>query len=470
MKALKRARMDRYQTVKELQQEIAAYQSGFATKAENASLFKQMILLHKRHKAESVLLAGSVAVLVAVVTGFVIKVSTEKNRAEANLVALKKTAPTFCAEAIRFLGENQLEEALKHITQAATLVPENADYHYLKGNVCEALLRLRDARTAYAVALDRNPGHALAAANLKLCQKILQDSPGDDPLKPASLYELYALMRQQERFAEARAMMQRLGKQLAYSTAREQLDEAGVQGTVTADDDGLLRVHLSNTAIEDLSPLRGLSIKDLRLSDTAVHDLSPLQGMPLTLLHLGRTQVNDLTPLRGMKLADLEIYATANGQGVTDLGPLQGMPLVRLNMANNDIRDLSPLRGMPLEFLDMDALPASDLSALRGMPLNTLRLCKTPITDLTPLRGLPLRNLALADCLKLTDLTPLAECKDLESLLVPAQCKDLSAIRHLPKLKWISSSQARWDDKLARPAQTAAEFWKEYDAQKKSGK
>src|SRR2546422_11679138 len=41
MKALSRARMDRYQTVTDLQKDIEAYQTGFATTAERASVWRQ---------------------------------------------------------------------------------------------------------------------------------------------------------------------------------------------------------------------------------------------------------------------------------------------------------------------------------------------------------------------------------------------------------------------------------------------
>ena len=41
----------RYQSVPELQRDVQAYQNGFATSAEHASLAKQLVLLVRRHKA-----------------------------------------------------------------------------------------------------------------------------------------------------------------------------------------------------------------------------------------------------------------------------------------------------------------------------------------------------------------------------------------------------------------------------------
>ena len=84
MKALALKREDRYQNVPELQKDIEAYQGGFATRAEHASAWRQLALLIKRHQKEFALAAVALLVLVATVAGFLVKVTKEKNRAEAN--------------------------------------------------------------------------------------------------------------------------------------------------------------------------------------------------------------------------------------------------------------------------------------------------------------------------------------------------------------------------------------------------
>ncbi|MFM8984067.1 MAG: FHA domain-containing serine/threonine-protein kinase, partial [Spartobacteria bacterium] len=57
MKALASLQQHRYPRVEDLAKDIEAYQSGFATKAENASALRQIVLLVKRHKAASTLIA-----------------------------------------------------------------------------------------------------------------------------------------------------------------------------------------------------------------------------------------------------------------------------------------------------------------------------------------------------------------------------------------------------------------------------
>ncbi len=55
LKALAREKAKRYQSVSALVADIQAYQSGFATSAENASLFRQVWLLVKRHRMAAAL-------------------------------------------------------------------------------------------------------------------------------------------------------------------------------------------------------------------------------------------------------------------------------------------------------------------------------------------------------------------------------------------------------------------------------
>jgi hypothetical protein len=73
---------DRYGSVPELQADIAAYQAGFATSAENASLFKQAALLVRRHKGVFTTAAAAWALITALAVWFVVNITRERNRAE----------------------------------------------------------------------------------------------------------------------------------------------------------------------------------------------------------------------------------------------------------------------------------------------------------------------------------------------------------------------------------------------------
>ena len=83
-----------------------------------------------------------------------------------------------------------------------------------------------------------------------------------------------------------------------------------------------------------------------------------------------------------------------------------------------------------------------------------------------PLRGLPLLFIDLSGSENSnSDFSPLAGCPTLEEIILPPKPGDLSALRQLPRLKLISTRNAN-----GHPTQTAAEFWKEYDAKQAAGK
>jgi Leucine-rich repeat (LRR) protein len=159
---------------------------------------------------------------------------------------------------------------------------------------------------------------------------------------------------------------------------------------------------------------------DVQLASSTISDLTILKGAPISILNLGQTSITDLAPLRGMAIKDLKIYKTK----VTDLSPLQGMAIQQLNLGG---------------------MKVTDLSALRGMPLTLLKL---------------------HDCPSLTDLSPLADAKELIDLTLPPKPKDIEFLRAFPKLERLSFKEGPSANGY-RPTQTAAEFWKEYDAKKK---
>jgi len=265
----------------------------------------------------------------------------------------------------------------------------------------------------------------------------------------------------------------------------------------------LKELNLANTKVTDLSPLHGMTLEILNLNAWPIADLSPLHGMPLEILHLGGCPITDLSALKGMKLRRLFLAQTT----VSDLRPLAGMPLEFIDLyGNKDVTDLSPLRGAPLTEVRLHGCLITDLSPLAGAPMERLLIEYTKITDLTPLANVatlkrlsfrtgtdskvrdltPLAKLQLTelDCpqnftglaalsgqplrlIRMTestgaDVSLLAEFPTLEEILLPKEAKNVELLRSLPRLKYISPRFAEG----GHPAQTAAEFWKEYDAKK----
>jgi serine/threonine protein kinase len=139
---------DRYASVAELQEDLGAFQNGFATKAEHASFFRQLQLLISRRRREAMLL-GSFLLFSQLLLGiFLMQSSKEKNRLEASRKSLearnieladlnekmrrmfsqlRATAENNYADAIAHLKRNNFTEALEQINLALMGVPEGSD-------------------------------------------------------------------------------------------------------------------------------------------------------------------------------------------------------------------------------------------------------------------------------------------------------------------------------------------------------
>jgi hypothetical protein len=202
--------------------------------------------------------------------------------------------------------------------------------------------------------------------------------------------------------------------------------------------------HARKGKLADLTPLRGLHLKELTCKSTRVADLGPLRGMPLRVLNAGETGVTDLSPLHGMRLKVLTLQFT----DVKDLSPLKGMPLTWLDVFEaRGVSDLRPLKDMPLEYLNLTGLPVSDLSLLAGMKsVKVLLLDSMPVSDLTPLRGLGLRELSIRN-IPAKDFSPLKELP-LKSLRLDYRADRAEFVRSFKELERINDKPA-------------ADFWKE---------
>jgi serine/threonine protein kinase/formylglycine-generating enzyme required for sulfatase activity len=117
--------------------------------------------------------------------------------------------------------------------------------------------------------------------------------------------------------------------------------------------------------LEDLSPLKGLSLRQLAMDQTRVADLGPLRGMPLQRFSAIACPIKDLEPLRDSPIWEVGINRTQ----VTDLEPLKDAPLKDVYASNTRIESLEPLRSKKIRSLYIEGIPAKDMSVIRDMPL-----------------------------------------------------------------------------------------------------
>lgn len=446
MKALTLDQARRYQGVTALSEDIEAYQSGYATTAEQAGAWTQAWLFIKRHRAATV---GALLVLLVGGT-FGTKALLEGQRAERLLIRaeqtlaeLRSTAPTFEAQSSASLTAGDLDGALAKIGYAAQLAPENADYRLARANLLQSTQRLAEAANEYRQVLALRPSDNSAKGNLMLCEDLIAGKRGAEKLPLALLNQLLDALIAQHRDLEAAPLSKHLNRDGETLKATVLAKLSFYRGQKGWNDNRLgyykggINLTLTDLPIGDLSALRGLPINRLTLSNSNLTDLRPLAGMPLEWLTIAHTKVSDLSPLKGMKLR----YLNMRGSKVKDLSPLAGMPLEQLDVEDcREIEEVSVLRGMPLKFLNLNmCFKVSDISPLKGMALESLIISSTHVADISVLKGMPLRSLTMRASY-ISDCSPLEGNQALMEISLPHVVLDYRFLKSLPKLQKISSA------------------------------
>jgi len=424
----------RYAQVAELQADLTAYQSGFATRAEKAGAWKLLTLLVKRHRAVATATVVALALLLATSVAFTVKVLGERNRAEAALRNLRKAAPTLLAEARKLIDTQDFEDATAKLRFAVEIDPENPDYRLLLAQLLQARLELREAAEHFRrVLLVR--AEPMAKANLELCEQLLRDFPTPEALgSHDALQQLYRQMGREGRATQAAPIAARLGESRKAIDAilNAKLAEwRKMPGWQRDDEGGTVQWRTGHTLLLNLGSVRWSSVPDLR-------------GLPVVYLQLA-------------------------GRNLTDLSPLRGLPLEQLNIAGTNASDLSPLEGMKLTDLCIQDTSVTTLDPLAGMPIETLVAAQCPaLTDISAVRTIKrLRHASFIDSRAVQDFAPLLDCPSLESLRLPVGTKadgtstpvnaTVGSLRQHPSLHFISYG---WQE-----TKSAADFWKEFDAQ-----
>ncbi len=146
---------DRYASVAELQADLTAYQGGFATSAENASLWKQTVLLVKRHKGVFTTAAAAWALITALAVWFVINLNAERRRAERERDRAEDNEQRAVTNEHRAVAGEKLAEEQRDAANTAkadaqqqrdearrtviTLEVQNAQRAFAAGNASEGL-------------------------------------------------------------------------------------------------------------------------------------------------------------------------------------------------------------------------------------------------------------------------------------------------------------------------------------------
>lgn len=421
MKALALNPSRRYQTVKELQNDIEAYQNGFVTSAEEANLWKLLKLFVKRHKV--VTYSSLILLVVIAVSGSVNYLERLRRQKER-----KKSAPSLVENAKVFAENGSYQHALTSVDTAIEYDKSLADGHLVRAML---LMRKRDYREAFRECkayLNLHSNSADVQRLAEICRDATMIRNADLPSG-----ELATIVARQGMPVLAAEFLDSAKHKLTLY--REKIEKAwpslGSKLTLTEEGTFCFRARRIER-VADLSLLQGIPLSEVFISHCPVADLTPLKGMKLTKLDISGTQVKDLSPLKGMPLKELTLSEGFKGCPVSDLSPLKGMQLSRLDISGTKVRDISPLKGMRLTWMELTGTEVADLSPLQGMPLiyiglsdgwlfcpvrdiaplrgmqlTRLDLSMTHVSNLEPLKGMPLVELMLLGCIGVDDISPL---------------------------------------------------------------
>ncbi len=468
MKAMALEPDDRYPRVKDLQADLDAYQGGFATGAEAAGALTQLVLLMKRHKTEVALIAAGVAILLAVVAGFVVKVNAEKNAAEAarqEAVAAKdaaeasaaearaareaqvalgrQAAPEFVVKAQRLMDQKDWDGAVDAATTAVGLDESAVEAWFLKGLLELGGRHFEPAQVAFErarkLAAPTSDEYAKSARYEKLagkCAEIARRAGRDEgrvsgvagQKTPGARSAAADVEHPASGSAGAPASPSTgsgpggsrapgplvSDEDLAYALARalEKEDELLVSARLYKESGRARRDDGSDgMSLEMKAALRGLEVANPGLKAEqldVVEDANPKKSGPPEggTTNLGANGARLVVPPSGGPGGDARGRFACHSDALIDITPLAGTPVTVLDLSLTQVRDLAPLKGLPLRELNLARTLVTDLAPLQGMPLALLDLHGTNVADLAPLTGMPLEDLNLAGT-KVRNLSPL---------------------------------------------------------------
>jgi serine/threonine protein kinase/Leucine-rich repeat (LRR) protein len=465
---------DRYMYVESLQGDIAAYQGGYATAAEDAGLFTQLKLLIQRNKKEVFFIFLIIGAIIATGASFMAKVTHSNNQAQkqkekalAKIEELKESAPAFLAAAEGHIYNREFSNALNRINYAIDLDSEIAQFHNIRGDIYLTTLEISAAITNYAQALDLDPAHKEAKANREICNSVrtsLKEGAAENTdLFRAALRNLNTYLIREGRNSEAF----HISKMLVASDDRlldgynKRIWRTGLPETLVRNSSREFFLNLDGLTNASIDGIRGIPLTELSLVGAAeISDISAVDQMPLKKIILRDTPVSDLTPIRSLK--DIQHIDLSGCKELADLGPIQGMTNITwLDISGTAVDSLEPLVGMNLTHLDISGTSIKDLkwleamdnltyfkadectrvssiAALKNGRLETFSASGSRIRSIAALKG---ENHTLRESVGLArtfvrDLSPLAGKQIVKMDLFKGRMEDISALAGMP-LEWL---------------------------------
>ncbi len=426
----------RYASVADLQADLSAYQTGYATGAEEASLLTHLSLFFQRHRAMCLTVVGAILLLAASSIWFLTNVVHERNLAEVargeaeDALALVEPARQEAERqrdvATDALGqtESARAETSRERDRALTALDRIKD---MKKRADEALATLGNSDEIYAAL----SGLSLRSGNVEEALKSIDRALAARPREASYLVAKANLLQASGRFSTAIPIYRRALAIKPDPVVQENLElteslaaEIGEEQRLTADI--IARLNAALAAQKRASVI----LKETDAPQVSEKDKKPApsETPPDPEILAFAKKLGAITELDGWSLdrikRDKDESFTLSLKGMRGLGNehlalLNGRKIGYLDLSQTGISDLSLLRDMPLTGLNLwRAKSIVDLSSLSQFSLTELTITGSGVTSFDDLRGMKLRRL-YATSRELTDMSALSDLTELELVQLP---------------------------------------------------
>lgn len=450
----------RYPRVQELQADVAAYQSGFATSAEGAGVATQALLFFKRNRGVSLAVLAGLVLQIAAFSVYLWDVSAKlvqerKSNEEKTILLNERNAAVAEAQENKKIAEVRADElAKKNVELSRTveqLEAEKAGRERSERKVTEVTEKsdrqakeIETANVQKAAKFAETARSKVRVADVDGALKDIDSAIEAHPGNPDYLNFRANLLQSSGQFAEAATAYQVAAEAGAGDASERNRnlseDFAGGRnpdGKIPPDvlrqmgivlrDQGrtdelpILNALVAAASSESVQADGRMADKDLQAALGEFKSQAGWKDERLVVQPDGGVRLD----LSGLKVGSLDKLYPFNVHALdlrdtqaTDLTALRDMPLEELSVAPGT-SDLSPLRMDRLLALDLRGSQVSSLEPLtNASELEELWLDGTPVQNLKPLEGKPLKILH-ADLPGVKDFSVIKSLSSLEELALP---------------------------------------------------
>lgn len=374
----------RYGRAEELRSEILAFRGGFATTAEKAGFFKNLVLLGARHRALCGTILIAMGLIVTLAVWSFISINAQKNEAEKRLKELTEikkndVAPARQEKAVKLYNDFNFQDAYKFLAEAIKFDPENINLHKFMG-----LMNLGERKFVEAKDNLMSTNNQELQKYISFCDEMIKlNVPENKRLPEDKALQLVKLLHEDGNdSALGQFLINEAGKitdiqeklQFSYQILGilNPLEVKIDMDCSVSKDNSTVSISLEgNPNLADINGLVILPVSSLNLKGTKVSNLNPLRRQPLDNLNLSGTFANDLEPVSGAPLKSLDISSTK----VLSLEGLSFPKLEKITLKKLELRDLKPLKSFPsLKVIEISNTQFSQSSVKEATLPNTMKV------------------------------------------------------------------------------------------------